>query len=281
MQNKQEIHFPCSFSYLKGENISQPDNHSTLLGYFEETLTRHGEKIAIRHGTLAATYNELDVLSSKISRFFRKNGLCKGQVIFLYMNKSIELIASILGCLKQGLPFIISTPGDAFNERQHAAYKATGASVILTSSGTDLSYFEEKKISVLKLPEVFDCVEENNSNMNTSSPEDIAYFVSTSGSTGQPNYIQISHDSACHFIEACRKAYQITEESVVYLFISLDYDVCMGEILVSFATGATLCLPVRNKNHADDHLIKEIKDYQVSHIQLPPSALSVSFPLYS
>jgi amino acid adenylation domain-containing protein len=71
---------------------------------------------------------------------------------------------------------------------------------------------------------------------------DLAYILYTSGSTGNPKGVMITHSNVINYIEWAIEQFEITEEDVILSTAPFHFDMSTFDIYCSLRTGATLCI---------------------------------------
>jgi amino acid adenylation domain-containing protein len=103
----------------------------------------------------------------------------------------------------------------------------------------------------------------------------LANVIYTSGSTGQPKGVMVEHQGLCNLATAQIQTFGLDCHSRVLQFASLSFDACIWEILMAFGSGATLYLGTKDSLMPGMPLIERLRDFGITHITLPPSALAV------
>jgi len=72
--------------------------------------------------------------------------------------------------------------------------------------------------------------------------DDLAYILYTSGSTGQPKGVMLTHDNALSFVDWCSETFQPTEEDRFSSHAPFHFDLSILDLYVPLKHGATLVL---------------------------------------
>ena len=88
------------------------------------------------------------------------------------------------------------------------------------------------------------------------SPDSIAYLLFTSGSTGQPKAVMVSHANVLHYIAYVTRRYSITCEDRVSQNFDLTFDLSAHDLFVAWHRGACVCCPNKKQRFKPDDFIK-------------------------
>jgi len=106
-----------------------------------------------------------------------------------------------------------------------------------------------------------------------SRPEDIAYIIFTSGTTGRPKGVMISHRGLAACVSAQRWFFRRHKRRVLQ-FAPLSFDASIFEYFLALADGGTLCIPSQSESLPGGGLERFIAKHQVTDILLPPSIMA-------
>ncbi|MEH1937181.1 MAG: amino acid adenylation domain-containing protein [Nostoc sp.] len=108
-----------------------------------------------------------------------------------------------------------------------------------------------------------------------STVDNLAYIIYTSGSTGRPKGVMIEHRAIVNLSLAWAETFQVKQHSRWLQFGSFSFDLSIGEIATALSAGACLYLANQETLLPSQALVDLLRDRKISHLTLPPSALSV------
>ncbi len=235
-------------------------------------------QIALEHDGNTLTYRELDALSNFYALKFTALQLLPRQSIALFSQRSIHVIAAMLGCLKCGVPFV---PIDVSLPHQRIQYMIDDARValVLSDSQSDACVRQLVKNSAVVIWQLstsldIDTLPAANSDFDiagktdVASPSPCAYIMYTSGSTGQPKGVAISQAALAHYCEADAQVYTLSNTDRTLQFATLSFDICIEEIFPPLSTGGTVILRPTLRSNAQIELSDIIERCNVTALHL-------------
>ncbi|MBO0474077.1 hypothetical protein IGL98_000584 [Enterococcus sp. DIV0840] len=242
-----------------------------IVTWFEKEVEKHPQRIAVGISGEMLTYEELDRRANYVAKILVEEGVEKEDIVGIILNRSIELIIAILGILKTGAAFL---PIDSENPEERINYiiKDSHAKQIITNRNTREKW--EKLLNKNIISPDFTSKSIKNSNISYS-PNQLAYVIYISGTTGNPKGVMIEHKGLVNFIKWKLGTAKFDEKSVMLQKATCSFDAVVGEIFLGLLGGAKLQLLTDQENNNFSMLLDVIKTNQVTHMVMIPTVLSV------
>ena len=251
---------------------------SSLLtqNFFENQAGITPLKTAVISGTRNLTYKELDDQSNQLANHLVSMGLIPGDFVGVCLERTVDMIVSVLGILKAGccyLPLDPSFPDD----RISYMYEDSGAKVLISQSS-----LKKKFRQFLNTPAVLTDTDKSKiSKYSTEKPElnissqSLAYIIYTSGSTGKPKGVKVHHESVVNLIESMSIEPGIKESDVLLAVVTLSFDMSVFELFVPLSKGATVVVATSQDTTDGQALINLIDKNNVTMLQATPSLWNI------
>lgn len=256
----------------KYNNNIQPKITKTVIDLFNEQVQKTPNKTAICYNNISLTYTELNKLVNKLCSYLIQNGLKNKDKVCLFLNNSIDLVASILAVLKCGacyIPIDVTYP----IERVEYIVHNSDCKLILTNEKNIHKLNFLANISLLVDYNKINNLPSTNINYNFSALNSLAYIIYTSGSTGNPKGVKIAHESLSNYICWASKVYVQGKECNFPLYSSISFDLTVTSIYTPLISGNAIYI---YENSNPQLLLKQIIDDKNVHIiKLTPAHLAL------
>ena len=229
-----------------GAGPIQSLTHKKLHHAFEHQVRQHPNAIAVEQGFEKITYGELDNRASQLAEHMVQMGIKPGHAVGIFLQRSINMIVGMLATLKTGACYVPQHVGIAPPEHLSHVVKVANIHLVLTEAKfqAQLPNFPNCQIIALdkSLPEV---VRENLLPLPSGST-DRCFILFTSGTTGAPNGVQVTHRNVCNIVLTQPGDLGVKPGTRVGQLLNIAFDMSAWEIYVCLCHGGTLL--IRNKD---------------------------------
>ncbi|CAD5923718.1 non-ribosomal peptide synthetase [Planktothrix agardhii] len=221
------------------------------------------------------TYRELNSRANQLAHYLRFLGVETEVIVGLCVERSLEMIVALMGILKAGGVYLPLDP-EYPPERLQFMLEDSQVSLLLTQ-GLLVDKLPNHRAKTLFLEDFWQEIDQNSQNNLTKvvRASNLANVIYTSGSTGKPKGVMVEHKGLCNLALAQIQAFAVYSQSRVLQFASFSFDACISEVLMALGAGATLYLGTKDDLMPGLPLMERLRDYAITHITLPPSALAV------
>ncbi|HIZ90371.1 MAG TPA: amino acid adenylation domain-containing protein [Candidatus Mucispirillum faecigallinarum] len=246
----------------------------------------YSENYALYTDNQYYTYKELGIISNQTAHtILHINN--KKQSVILIGSKSFFTYAAMLGIITAGSYY---TPlNEIFPlERNINIIKLSKAKILILDY-TDFSGYEEilnniNGYSIICPDEHYEFLtnkftnhtfykaQNYNNNLLKAEKNDAVYMLFTSGSTGIPKGIKISHENLSNYCNVSKKRNNVESSSKLLQMHDITFDYSVHNIFLSFLYGA--CLHIINKN-IKINPFKYMNEHQITHAAFVPSSLLI------
>ena len=202
---------------------------------FTEQATATPSAPALSTGGREISYAELDRRSDLVSEHLRLAGVRPDDLVGVLAERNPDLPAALLGILKAGAAYLplSSTHPPAYLSRLLAT---AGAQYAI--AGPRLAHrLAEADVAVLAPGDLMTPPPEPAPPAPKVSPENLAYVLFTSGSTGEPKGVAITHRSLSNVIATMRQMYELTAADRVLQFANIGFDIAVEEMFPTWSAG--------------------------------------------
>jgi amino acid adenylation domain-containing protein len=237
---------------------------------FEEQARRTPDSIAVVFGEQQLTYAELNRRTDQIACRLRAMGVKPGVLVGLCTERSIELIAGLLGVLKAGGAYVPIDPGYP-QERIQFMLEDSGLRILLTQERL-LERLPDNGQLTLCLDSLASAVSsESAESYLAPPPSSLAYVIYTSGSTGKPKGVEIEHRSLANFLHSMRNNPGISETDVLLSVTTISFDIAALEIFLPLSVGARVVVTTREAAADGSRLARQIESSGATMMQATPT----------
>ncbi|WP_217701400.1 non-ribosomal peptide synthetase [Tenacibaculum aiptasiae] len=247
---------------------------NTVLDLFKNQFESNPEAIKLIFGKDQMTNKVLEKRSNQLASLLQDEGVKKGDLIPICIERSFEMIIGILAIMKAGGAYV---PIDSEHPKERIDFilKECKAKLLLSTSNLiedKLKQIISDELSVIDITSS-KVVEYPSKNIQVSIvPEDIAYVIYTSGSTGKPKGVLIRHESLLNRLMWKQNYFNVSDD-VILQKTPFTFDVSVWELITPLITNSTMVLAKPNRHTDLAYLKNIIKEEGITLMHFVPSML--------
>lgn len=229
---------------------------------------RSPERVAVEVGGQRWSYRDLEERSARVAQRLRARGVGAGQRVGVYVERSLEMMAGLLGILKAGAAYV---PLDPAFPRDRLAFMIEDAGLsAIVSTATLRESMPAAGVSVLLLDVDGDGPLDHTIS-HSFSLNDPAYVLYTSGSTGRPKGVVVPHGALVNLLESMGREPGFGPEDVLLSVTTLSFDIAGLELYLPLVRGGRVSIATREEALDADVLAARLDAAGATVMQATPA----------
>lgn len=269
LTNAEEVHI-LHKQIGRGVVKNQPEARIHIA--FERQVAARPDAIALVAGEEQLTFQELNRRANQIAHYLRSMNLETEALVGVYMERSLDMIISILGVLKAGGAYL---PLDTIYPPERLAFvlQDSRASVLLTQNAL-VEKLPALNTRMICIDTEWERIAQENAGNPAAPvvPDNLAYAIYTSGSTGRPKGVLIPHKQVMRLFQATQEWFHFGPQDVWSFFHSHAFDFSVWEIFGSLLYGGKLIIVPYWLGRSPDDLYSLLCESCVTVLNQTPSA---------
>ncbi|MGV9907342.1 amino acid adenylation domain-containing protein [Streptomyces sp. NPDC003388] len=226
----------------------------TLTAAFAAQAARTPDATALVHEDQRLTYAEFDARANRLAHWLTERGAGPERIVGVGMPRSFDLLVAIYGILKSGAAYLPLDP-DLPAER-----RAT-----MVSDARPLLVLDE-------LPDTSGLADTDPG--AGIRPDHPAYVLYTSGTTGRPKGVVITHRASMNWLAWDQGVYRGGEGDRILFKTSIGFDVSVKELFWPLQTGGTIVIARPGGQKDPEYLATAVREHGITDIDFVPSMLA-------
>lgn len=215
--------------------------------------------VAIEHNGIKYTYKELFQKVERLASRLQRNNVIPGSLVGVYLDRSVYTIVSILSIWKAGGVYV---PLNKLLPQKHNRNIIDSSKIEFILVNEEAPYhLENTLVSIINIDSEMNKAKEYEPELFTNSigikpfEEQPAYIIHTSGTTGIPKGIIVSHNNISNYLAWCYEQFQPTELKRCLFSGAVSFDISLMEMITTLYHHGTLVIvdSVLDVINTDDH----------------------------
>ncbi|MDP6799043.1 MAG: amino acid adenylation domain-containing protein [SAR202 cluster bacterium] len=276
--NSPQSRYPAdktTYQLFEAQALATPTAES-LVTWFEGRASQTPEHIAIqgaeRDGQ-SFTYRKLNERADQLAGWLRGRGIETGDLVGLYMDRSVDVVVSILAILKAGAAYV---PLDPMYPDERVAFMIQDAQIghLVTRAGQADGLDLGASVQVVDLDRDAASIRQYSGGNSKSGagPGDPAYVIYTSGSTGRPKGVIVTHANATRLFRSTERWFGFDDSDTWTLFHSYAFDFSVWEIWGALLYGGRLIVVPPQLSRSPADFLELLEREKVTVLNQTPSA---------
>ncbi|MFD2384170.1 amino acid adenylation domain-containing protein [Paenibacillus xanthanilyticus] len=249
------------------------DRTLTLSQAFERQAALTPDRIAVVGGGREVRYAELNACANKLTLQFAAVDVQPGSRVAILMDRSWEMVATVLAVLKAGAAYVSIDP-EYPQERMRYMLEDSGAVLLIAEERywarvdwagkrlTSEDVFGESGLEARPDP---------GNPVSAGQPQDLAYIIYTSGSTGAPKGVMVPHLGMLNLEQFFKHDLGIRPEDRIVQFASASFDASVWETFMALLTGASLYIATKETIASFSRFERFLNEHGITVATLPPT----------
>lgn len=242
---------------------------TTVIKMFEDAAEKYPEHTALEFMEQRISYQQLNYLAEIYAAMLTDKGVQQGDIIGVLLDRSSELIISLLAILKCGATYLLLDP----------AFPAERIRFMLDDAGTKYTIINQKYAENFRTNSVQVIIEDlamenylpiQKDTLRTRQ-DDLAYILYTSGSTGKPKGVMITQKNLLNFLLSMQELFSPDPATRLLSVTTISFDISGLEIFLPLISGSTLVLADAETVKDGGLLADSLLNKRINLMQATPS----------
>ncbi len=210
-----------------------------IVTLFRRAANRYPHRRAAIFKEKTLSYRELDELTDRVAAHLMERGIGAGDIVAILIPRSEYMAITALGVLKTGAAYQPLDPAYP-TERLKIMVEDSKAKALIEDEMLK-DRLPDYKGEVLLIHEIGGLPDRKPVGIQPG-PDALFILLYTSGTTGVPKGVMLTHGNLVNFCQWYRDYFELTEDSAVSAYASFGFDACMMDMYPALTTGASVCI---------------------------------------
>ena len=243
---------------------------------FEQQAAKTPAAIAVKYEDQELTYAELNEHANQVANHLISLNVQPDTFIGLCLERGFGMVISMLGVLKAGAAYLPIDP-DYPEERLRQVVKAAGIEIVLTQTGPLQALQTIPACTLIDVENDWPRIarQDTGNPAVLLTPANLAYGIFTSGSSGSPKPVAISHSALCNHMMWMSQTFELNKNDRILQKTPYTFDASVWEFYAPLLHGGMLVM-ARSGGHMEmGYLVETVQKEEITILQVVPSVLEL------
>ena len=244
---------------------------------FEKQVQNNPDACALRFADQSMSYAQMNKRSNQLAHHLLEQGVRPDTIIGLCVDRSFEMLISLLAILKSGGAYLPIDPSYPAARIQHMIIDSQISTIITQEKFSQLiatSGCVQLIIDNENLQQTLSMQTSDNPTIAGLTSNHLAYVIYTSGSTGKPKGVLQRHKTLINLVQAQVKHGGLSDALTTLQFAPVSFDVSIQEIATAWFTASPLIMISDEEKKQLNKLPQLLRLYKIQRAFLPPAVLN-------
>ncbi|MBR9861906.1 MAG: amino acid adenylation domain-containing protein [Rhodobacteraceae bacterium] len=243
------------------------DRSAMIQTLVDRTVASTPDAIALEDDRRQLTYRALQDESDALAAHIQAQVTGAGQRIGLLMDRSVNMVVALLAILKAGHTYLPLDPTQP-EARLKLILETARAAAVLTDAPARLSYVQQTGAVLVDVSKA--CAGTTPAPV-AHDPEDSAYIIFTSGTTGTPKGVEIPHRAVVNFLNSMAQKPGLTAQDTLLSVTTVMFDIAVLELFLPLAVGAKCVIASKEQVLDGFALVDRLEQGDITVMQATPT----------
>ncbi|OJJ99624.1 hypothetical protein ASPACDRAFT_43247 [Aspergillus aculeatus ATCC 16872] len=244
----------------------------TVVDRVDEMIAWFPARPAIEDASLSLTYAEMSVRVHTIAALLLSNGVSSGWKVAVFQHPTADWVCCMLAILRIGAVYVPFDPKLSLPRLQQVAQSCRPEAVLFHSAtAEDVSELLIGQPDVISIDIAGAGIMNSTTVANRSKPDSAMCILYTSGSTGQPKGVILSHSAFAHKIETSSEMFTLSSEMAMLQQSALTFDMSVAQAFMTICNGGRLFVLQREYRGDPAAIVDRILEHELTHTMATPS----------
>ena len=249
----------------------EPIYQSDLWELFEDAVEQYPSRAVLVQEGRRISYSKLAANACRVCAAVKDVCDEPNALVAVFLKRDSNLFTSMIGILRAGCAFVIITTDQPVRRIEEIIALSGASTLISTQEEISRVGLEGIAVPIIDCEQLWEQSEPEYEPPEQTTPDDLAYVVYTSGSTGVPKGVEVTRRGLLNFILAMGPVFG---DGGVLSTCSVGFDAFMIESVVAMMNGKTIIVPRDEELESPRALANLIKSFKVGFFSMTPSRLA-------